>query len=205
MNTMKRRTALGLLAALPFAPAALAQQGQVLVEVGKYLNQLTSVAGRFTQVNSDGSRSAGSYYLRRPGRIRFEYDGGESMVVADGVNIAIFDARSNPPVQRYPLGQTPLRFLLRERIDLTERNLARDTGSSGGFTSVVLQDPQAPRDGDMTLVLRNSPPALTEWTVRDAGGQQTKVILETLEPVSGMDPQLFNIESEARRWERRRS
>lgn len=197
---MKRRTALGLLAAIPFAPAAFAQQQQVLSEVGKYLNQLTAVKGRFTQVNADGSRSAGDYYLWRPGRIRFEYDNGESLVIADGVNLAVFDARSNPPVQRYPLGQTPLRFLLQRRIDLTRDNLATGTGSANGYTTVELQDPKRPRDGKMTLVLRNSPPALTEWTVRDAGGSKTRVILDSIERVSQMDPKLFNIESEARDW-----
>ncbi|MSU92346.1 outer membrane lipoprotein carrier protein LolA [Rhodobacteraceae bacterium 2CG4] len=197
---MKRRDILAALAAFPFAGAALAQDQTVLTEVSKYLNQLTSVGGRFTQINGDGSRSAGRYWLRRPGRLRFEYDGGQAMVVADGVNIAVFDAKSNAPVQRYPIGTTPLRFLLAERIDLTRANLAQQTGSQGGFTSVVLRDPNAPRDGSMELKLRNSPPALSQWTVREKSGQTTTVVLETLEPVQGMDMMLFNIEALARSW-----
>ncbi|WP_157966226.1 LolA family protein [Oceanibium sediminis] len=202
MTLPTRRHALSLLAALPFAGPALAQQSQVLVEVSKYINQLTSVSGRFTQINSDGSRSAGTYYLRRPGRVRFEYDGGQAMVIADGVNIAVFDAKSNTAVQRYPLGQTPLRFLLRETVDLTQRNLVTGTGSKNGFTSVVMQDPSAPSDGSMTLVLRNSPPTLTQWTVREKSGQETTVVLESIERVSGMSGLLFNIENEARKWGR---
>lgn len=196
---LTRRTALALTAAMLAAPQAMAQQQNVLTEVSKYLNQLTSVTGRFTQINANGSRIGGTYYLARPGRLRFEYSGGQSMVIADGVNIAVFDAKSNNKVQRYPIGQTPLRFLLRRDIDLTERNLVRDTGSKNGFTSVVMQDPAKPRDGSMTLVLRNSPPALTQWTVREASGQKTTVVLETLE-YQQLSGRLFNIESEARRW-----
>lgn len=196
MHPVSRRTTLALLAALPFAAPAQAQE--VLVEVSKYLNQLNSVTGRFTQINSDGSRSTGTYYLARPGRLRFEYDGGAAMVIADGVNIAVFDAKSNATVQRYPIGQTPLRFLLRKNIDLTERDLVTGTGSKDGFTSVRLQDPDAPADGSMTLVLRNSPPTLTQWTVREKSGQQTTVVLETMERVSGMSGTLFNIGSAAR-------
>ncbi|NNU78871.1 outer membrane lipoprotein carrier protein LolA [Halovulum dunhuangense] len=203
---MDRRRAISLLAAAPLMAAwpLGAQTPNVLEEVGKYLNQLTSIRGRFTQINADNSRSAGSYWLRRPGRIRFEYDGGEAMVIADGINIAIFDAKSNAQVQRYPLSQTPLKYLLRERIDLTQRNLVRETGSQGGFTTVVMQDPEAPRDGSMTLVLRNSPPALTEWTVTEASGSRTRVVLDTLEPVTGMNTRIFNIETEALAWERQR-
>lgn len=197
---MKRRDILAAMAALPFAGSALAQDQRVLTEVSKYLNQLTSVRGRFTQINGNGSRSAGTYWLRRPGRVRFEYDGGQSMVVADGVNIAVFDAKSNAPVQRYPIRTTPLRFLLAERIDLTQANLAQQTASQSGFTNVVLRDPDAPRDGSMELRLRNSPPALTQWTVREKSGQATTVILETIERVSDMDMMLFNVEALARRW-----
>ncbi|MEM8658724.1 MAG: outer membrane lipoprotein carrier protein LolA [Pseudomonadota bacterium] len=204
MTQITRRQSLALLGAAAgtgLAGPALAQQPQVLTEVSKYLNQLVTIQGRFTQVNSDGSRISGQYYLARPGRIRFEYDGGNALVLASGVNVAVFDRKGNPKVQRYPLNQTPLRFLLAEQIDLTQRNLARDTGSQDGFTSVVLQDPRAPREGSMTLVLRNAPPTLTQWTVTDAGGQNTTVILESIERPSNMSARLFNIEAEARRWE----
>lgn len=199
LTGMKRRDILAALAAIPFAGSALAQDQQVLTQVSKYMNQLTSVSGRFTQINADGSRSAGRYWLRRPGRVRFEYDGGQSLVVADGVNIAIFDAKSNAPVQRYPIRSTPLRFLLARDIDLTRENLAYGTDSEGGFTTVNLRDPKAPNDGAMQLRLRNSPPALTQWVVREKSGQTTTVVLESIEPVSNMDMLLFNIEAIARR------
>ena len=199
MRPMNRRTliALGLSAA---ALPAVAQDQRTLTEVSKYLNQLRSVQGRFTQVNVTGSQIGGQYFMVRPGRIRFEYDGGDALVVASGLNIAVFDRKGNPPVPRYPRNQTPLRFLLQERIDLTQSNLARDTASAGGLTTVTLQDPRSPRDGSMALVLRNSPPSLAEWTVTDSSGQQTRVVLQTLEPASNLSPLLFNIEAEARNW-----
>lgn len=201
---MERRTLLTALAVLPLAAALPAQaQDQVLVEVSKYLNQLRSVQGRFTQINSDGSRIGGQYYLRRPGLIRFEYDGGQAMVIADGVNVGVLDAKSNVGAQKYPLNTTPLRFLLRDQIDLTERNLARGTSNRDGFTSVILQDPRAPRDGSMTLVFSNRPPALKQWTVREKSGQETTVVLDTLERATGLTRRFFSIETEERNMARR--
>jgi outer membrane lipoprotein-sorting protein len=201
MSMISRRTALALTGAAALAGApALAQDQRVLTEVSKYLNQLSAIKGRFTQINADGSRSAGDYYLMRPGRIRFEYDGDQAMVISSGTNVAIFDAKATTKVQRYPLSQTPLRFLLADRIDLTRQNMALGTGSKDGYTTVKLQDPENPGDGSMTLTLRNRPPTLTEWAVTDASGGRTRVILESLEYDRSLSPQLFNIEAEARRW-----
>ncbi|WP_284154764.1 LolA family protein [Algicella marina] len=198
---MKRRTLITALAALPFAGfgSAAAAQDQVLVEVSKYLNQLRTIQGRFTQVNSDGSQSTGQYYLARPGLIRFEYDGGKAMVIADGINVGVLDAKSNAGAQKYPLSATPLRFLLRDQIDLTERNLSRGASSQNGQTSVVLQDPKAPKDGTMTLLFSNKPPALKQWTVTEKTGAKTIVRLDTLERASGLSRGMFSIEAAARK------
>jgi len=176
-----------------FGAPAFAQD-QVLVEVSKYLNQLRSVTGRFTQVNANGSKSSGVYYLQRPGKMRFEYGKGNALVLSDGINVGVFDPKSSQIVQRYPLGVTPLRFLLRDRIDLTERNLSRGTSSRNGFTYVTLQDPKKPRDGTMVLTLQNRPPSLREWTVTDKAGQKTTVRLETIETAGNLSSRLFNLE-----------
>lgn len=198
IEPMKRRTFLTALAALAAASPAIGQD-QLLAEVSKYLDQLRSIKGRFTQVNADGSRATGSYYLRRPGLIRFEYDGGQAMIIADGVNVGVLDAKSNAGAQKFPLNATPLRFLLRDKIDLTTANLARSAASRGNSTSVVLQDPKAPRDGSMTLNFSNKPPRLLEWITTERTGQKTKVVLDTLEQSESLRRSFFSIEAEARK------
>lgn len=193
---MKRRTLLSALASLPLVAAGPSfAQDQILNEVSKYLNQLRSIKGRFTQINANGSRSRGNYYLRRPGFIKFEYDGDQAVVLADGVNIGVIDSKSNQGAQKYPIGTTPLRFLLQDKIDLTRDNLIAGADSKNGFTNVVLRDPRKPRQGSMTLVLSNRPPALTRWIIKEKNGQQTTVILETIEPATGLQRRFFSIEA----------
>lgn len=194
---MKRRTFIHSALALPLAgipTLAGAQDQRTLTEVSKYLNQLRSVEGRFKQINPNGSRSGGKFYMIRPGKIRFEYDNEAALVISDGINIGIFDSKSNARANKYLLAQTPLRLLLQKDIDLTERGLSRSTSNDGKSTSVVLVDPKKPNDGTMTLVFSNSPPALTQWIVQEKTGEKTTVILEDLQKVSGLDRRLFNIE-----------
>lgn len=195
---MKRRSFIWGLAALPLAGAipARAQDQRTLSEVSKYLNQLRSVQGRFTQINADGSRSAGQFYMVRPGKMRFEYDGEVALVIADGINIGVFDSKTNARAQKYLLSQTPLRLLLERDVDLTAPGVSRSTSNDGRYTSVVLVDPKRPNDGDMTLVFSNKPPALTQWTVREKTGERTTVVLNSLQKVSGLNRRLFNIEWE---------
>ena len=191
---MKRRTFIAGLAVATAVPGLSFGQERILNEVSAYLNALRSVKGRFTQFNSDGSRSTGEYTLQRPGKIRFDYDGSDAMVLADGVNVGVFDPKSSQIVQRYPLKATPLRFLLRRDIDLTEKNLTRKASSERGYTYVTLQDPRAPRDGSMLLEFQNDPARLIGWTTVDKSGQQTSVRLDSMEKVSGLGARMFSIE-----------
>jgi outer membrane lipoprotein-sorting protein len=205
---MNRRNMIRILAAQTVAATVLAglsfgmaqADQRTLVEVSKYLNQLRSVTGRFRQANPDGSRAAGTYWLKRPGLARFEYDGRTAMVIADGINVGVFDAKSNQGVQKYPLSRSPLRLLLREEIDLTAEGVALGTENDGAETTIRLQDPRRPRDGTMTLVLSNRPPALKRWIAVDPQGEQTVVVLDSIERVSGVPRAMFAIEREETLW-----
>ena len=78
----------------------------------------STLAGDFVQIGGDGRRLAGKLYLQRPGKIRFEYDAPATIeVVADGSSVAVRD-RKLATQDLYSIAQTPLKFLLRDRIDL---------------------------------------------------------------------------------------
>lgn len=186
------------------AAGPLFAQDKLLAEVSKYLNQLVSIKGQFTQTNANGSKSNGTYYLHRPGLLRFEYNGSNALVLADGVNIGILDPKSNTGAQKYPIGATPLRFLLRRKIDLTAGNLATGTSSKKGTTEVVLRDPKKPRDGTMTLIFQNNPAKLLGWVVKEKNGQKTSVTLNSIERVKNLPRRIFSIETAELKMKRRK-
>lgn len=161
--------------ALPAAAEKLS-----LGEISSYLNGLRTAQGQFTQVNEDGSISTGRILLKRPGRVRFEYDPPEeALVVADGDTVGIVDPRSNEK-QGYPLHRTPLKIILARNVDLTRERMVVGHASDGVTTTVRAQDPEHPEYGSIDLVFTAKPVELRQWIINDANGGSTTVILGDL-------------------------
>ncbi|MGR3462320.1 MAG: LolA family protein [Roseovarius sp.] len=151
-----------------------------LGEISSYLNGLRTAEGQFTQVNEDGSISTGRILLKRPGRVRFEYDRPEeALVVADGDTVGIVDPRSNER-QGYPLNRTPLKIILARNVDLTRERMVVAHTSDGVTTTVRAQDPDHPEYGSIDLVFTADPVELRQWIINDANGSSTTVILGEL-------------------------
>lgn len=199
---MLRRSFLALGAAMLASPALVtsAQAQQLsLGEVSSYLNRLVTAQGGFTQINGDGTLSTGQIYIKRPGRIRFEYNAPDnSLMIAGGGQVAIFDPRSNTRPDRYPLNQTPLSIILESNVDLAQRSMVTGHTSDGTSTTVTAQDPDHPEYGNIQLVFTANPVELRQWIVTDDTGGQTTVILNDVSPGAAISDAKFNIISEMR-------
>lgn len=175
-----------------------------LGDLSSYLNSLATVQSDFTQVNTDGTVSLGKIFIKRPGRVRFEYaPPDKSLVLASAETVAIFDAKSNQPPEEYPLRRTPLNLILAPRIDLGGAKMVVGHKEVENTTRVVAQDPEHPEYGTIELVFTADPIALRQWVITDDLGQQTTVILGELTPVSNLAASLFNIIEEKSRRSRR--
>ncbi|MCF2871313.1 outer membrane lipoprotein carrier protein LolA [Octadecabacter sp. G9-8] len=203
MNQITRRLCL---LAVPLALAGLmaspSQAQQLsLGQVSTYLNSFTSAEGEFTQINADGTISTGTVFIKRPNRVRFEYNPPEeSLVVAGGGQVAIFDPRSDTGPDRYPLNQTPLSIILERNIDFARTNMVTGHTSDGTTTTVTAQDPDHPEYGNIQMVYTSNPVELRQWIVTDDTGQQTTVILGDLAKDGRVPDILFNIQREMRNW-----
>lgn len=192
---------LAVVALAIYAGAASAQQLS-LAQISQYLNQLETAQGRFTQVNPDGSQISGTIYIKRPGRIRFEYDPPErSMVIAGGGQLAVFDPRSNAGPDRYPLNQTPLNVILQRDVDLGRARMVTGQSYDGTHTIINAQDPDHPEYGGIQLVFGADPIALRQWVITDDMGTRTTVVLSDLVEGVRIGDILFNIRAETRKWD----
>ena len=182
-----------------YASAASAQQLS-LSQISAYMNQLQTARGGFTQINQDGTLNTGQIYIKRPGRIRFEYNPpSESMVIAGGGQLAVFDARSNTGPDQYPLSRTPLSIILQDNVDFGRARMVTNVVSDGTTTTVTAQDPDNPQYGNIQMVFTANPVELRQWIVTDDVGTQTTVILNDLVAGGSIRDILFNIRAETNR------
>lgn len=185
-------------ATLALAPPALADPIP-LAEISAYFNGFETAQSRFSQKNGDGSVSAGTLYLHRPWRMRFEYDPpNDALVMAGGRQLAIFDPKSNQPPEQYPLKRTPLSLILGRKVDLNRADMVVAHRGDENLTTVVAQDPDNPDTGSIAFEFSGDPVALRAWVINDSGGGQTRVELEGLQYGMRLPSHLFNIVFETR-------
>lgn len=157
-----------------------------LDEISAYLDRLQTVRGEFTQVNEDNTISTGRIFIKRPGRVRFEYDPPErTLVIANGTQVGIVDGKSNTNPEIYPLRRTPLKIILARDIDLTRERMVTGHSSDGATTTVRAQDPENPEYGAIEMVFTRDPVELRQWIIDDGNGSRTTVVLGDVE--TGME------------------
>ncbi|MEM1274272.1 MAG: outer membrane lipoprotein carrier protein LolA [Pseudomonadota bacterium] len=183
-------------ATIALTSPSFAQDAIPIDDLNAYLNGIRTAEGTFTQVNADGSVSTGQIFLHRPGRVRFEYEADDTLVMAGGGQLAIFDGRSNTPPEQYPLRQTPLSLILARQVDLGRSDMVVAHDSDGTATRILAQDPDRPEIGQIEMVFTGNPVELRQWVIIDEGGSETTVILGGLETGGTLPARLFSIPQE---------
>lgn len=161
--------------------------------ISNYLNGLKTAQARFTQINDDGTVNTGTVYIKRPGRMRFEYDPPNSAIVVAGSGaVVIDDTKSNQPPETYPLRRTPLALILDDRVDLGRARMVTAHGFDGTATVVTAQDPENPEYGYIQMKFTAQPVELRQWVVNDGTGGETTVVLGELNTGVDLPNRLFD-------------
>jgi outer membrane lipoprotein-sorting protein len=178
------------------APLSAAAQQLSLNEISAYLNSLKTAQGEFTQINDDGTISTGTIYIKRPGKVRFEYNPPEQALVVAGSNtVVVVDKKSNQPPESYPLSQTPLSIILAPQVNLGRANMVTGHSYDGTATVVTAQDPANPQYGNIQMKFTGNPVELRQWIINDGNGSQTTVVLGDLRKGGNLPNSLFNVGS----------
>jgi outer membrane lipoprotein-sorting protein len=176
------------------APAELSS-ADVIAHANAWLDAARVMTADFVQVGPNGRRSEGELSVARPGRMRFEYTNPARFeIVADGRSVAIIDKKLNTQ-DEYFIGQTPLKFLLSDHIDIARDTKVLNVAQEGKTVTIEIEDRAAlGGTAHLTLVFDASTFALKQWTVIDAQGFQTVVTLFNLDLTAQPDPALFHID-----------
>ena len=174
-----------------------ASQRALIDRINMYLMSVQTMIGDFVQVGPDGRRTEGKVYLQKPGRIRFEYNPPSPIeLVADGNSVVIRDRKLDTQ-DLYPLSQTPLRFLLADRIDLLRETNVVSVSADDTFVSLLLEEKHTLGGTHKVLLMFSAKDTqLRQWTVTDPQGYDTTVALYNLDLGKKLDPSMFVINYE---------
>ncbi len=166
----------------------------IIDKVSTYWNGVQVLSGNFVQVDPDGSRKTGDFYMQKPGRVRFEYDSPATLeLISNGQSVAVRDRRLNTQ-DITPLSQTPLRFLLAQTIDLARDPHVVGVYQDNLYVTVVMEE-KVPMLGTYKLLLLFDAKdyQLKQWIVTDPQGYDTSVAIRNLDYTRRPDPKLFVI------------
>lgn len=185
-KTLRTCASAAVLAALcvpalaPVAPA-MAQSAGSLDQVVEALRGITTLKANFTQTDRSGQTVSGVLTMKRPGRIRFQYQKGVPMlIVGDGKALTLVDYEVKQ-VQRWPIGNSPLGAILDPKRDVRTFGTLKPTGNPN-VVSVEVRDRRHPEYGVITLIFvrKASAPGgleLSHWVSLDSQNKRTTVQL----------------------------
>jgi outer membrane lipoprotein-sorting protein len=178
------------------APPAMSAADAV-DKANAWLDDARVMTADFVQIGPDGSRSEGELHLARPGHMLFKYNPPQRLeIVADGRSVAVRDQKLGTQ-DEYFIGQTPLKFLLADHIDLAKDTKVKRVDVEDKAITIQIEDKAAfGGTAELALVFDPLSFALKQWTVIDAQGFQTLVTLFDIDLVTKPDPALFHIEEQ---------
>ena len=183
-------------AAKPAAPAGV-DRATAIAGANDWLNGAALMTADFVQIGGDGSRTEGKLYVQKPGRMHFSYAAPAALEIrADGTSVAVIDRKLKTQDLSF-IGQTPLKFLLKDHIDLARDTKVLDVGSEGKSTSIFIED-KATFGGTsrIKLTFDSTTFALKQWKVVDPQGYETLVTLFNINTTSTPDAALFKIDQD---------
>ncbi|MBV9859898.1 MAG: outer membrane lipoprotein carrier protein LolA [Alphaproteobacteria bacterium] len=179
--------------AAPVPPAAILtpQDNLELQRVAAYLNGIKTMTARFQQTAANGAVSYGHMWVARPGRMRFEYDPPNPiLLIADTFYVYYFDRELNQ-MQQVGLKSTPAWFLLRDPVSFGPDVVVTRFEHAGNLIRISVVERAQPDQGSLTMVFTETPLALRQWTVLDQQGKTTTVSLSDMQFGMALDPKLF--------------
>jgi outer membrane lipoprotein-sorting protein len=171
-----------------------ANQRALLDKISGYLSGVQTLVGNFVQIGPDGRRVEGTFYIQKPGKVRFAYNPPSPIdIIADGSAVVVHD-RSLETQDFYPLSQTPLRYLLADHIDLLRDTDVVSVSADDTFTTVVIEETQVMIGTNRLMMMFDAKNLqLKQWTVTDPQGLDTTVAVYNLDTAKKPDPNLFVI------------
>lgn len=171
------------------------KQTELVKTVSGYFAKLNGLQGAFVQTGADNKKLKGKFFVKRPGKFRFDYAlPSKQIIISDGEYLAIQDLDLNNE-DRVALDQTPFRLLLRKDVDLLRDARIMEVQQAEDLIVLAIQDKSPDTPGRIKIFLATKPALeLKEWVTSDAQGLDTRVQVSDVELTDKIDEKMFKIQ-----------
>jgi outer membrane lipoprotein-sorting protein len=162
-------------------------------KIANHFSSVQTMTGDFVQFGPKGEQTGGKFFIERPGKIRFNYEKPSPIrVVADGKSVVINNKKLDT-WDIYSLNKTPLKLLLSEKIDLSDGKV-KNVKEEDDLTTIVLGDKSIFGDSKISMMFDPKSSDLRQWTITDAKGLDTTVMIFNVKQGGKIDPEVFKID-----------
>ena len=184
--------AAGLVFSSPAPAAELSAEDRATIAAAEAaLNEIRSLKSRFLQTSSNGGTTEGTLYLKRPGRMRIEYEPAVPvLLIANSGWLIEIDTKLATSTY-IPLSRTPANVLVADTIRLSGDIVVTSVARERGVVRIGMVRKGGEDEGRLVLVFQGSPLELRQWVVTDAQGIETRVALLDPEKGVNLDEKLF--------------
>lgn len=196
----------GMLAAPTYAALSSAKVDPAIIrQTQSYLNTLKTIKAQFTQIAPDGSLANGTFYMQRPGKMRWQYNPPVPvLIISRGSYLRYIDYELEQ-VSDIPLDGTLASMLASKIVDFSDPSLQvlRAEENDGVITLHVTQR-ATPDEGELTFEFESQPLRLRNIMLKDAKGEETTISLSGAEYNTRLDKTLFQMDDPRLQWRKDR-
>ncbi len=158
------------------APSLANDKKEAINAISNHFKTVPTMTGEFVQFGPNGEQTGGEFLIKRPGKIRFNYeDPSPITVVSNGRTLAVKNKKLKT-TNYYPLKKTPLSLLLSNKIKIDDKSI-KSVDAGQDVTTIVMGDKKIFGDSEITLMFDPKNQELRQWTIKDAQGKETSVMI----------------------------
>ncbi|WP_341759940.1 outer-membrane lipoprotein carrier protein LolA [Candidatus Endowatersipora endosymbiont of Watersipora subatra] len=165
---------------------------KTIVKINRHFLSIPSMKGEFIQFGPDGEKTSGQFYIQRPGKMRFDYHKPSPLTIKSDGRIVGVNNRKLRTWIFFPLDKTPLRFLLKEKINPDDQSI-KSIKKDGQFIKIILRNKSVFGDSKITLMFDSLSYKLCQWTLTDHQGKETTIMVFNVENNVKLSKRLFGI------------
>jgi outer membrane lipoprotein-sorting protein len=156
------------------------EEEQMIRDIGTYNSAIKTMAGRFLQIDTQGGRTEGTFFIQRPDKVRFRYNPpSREEIISAGKGFYVIN-RKEETQYAYPQNKIPLRQFLGDNIDFFKTNIV-DVVSSDQYISISISDDTPAGTVQVALIFDIASKDLAQWTLTEPSGNELTFSLYDVE------------------------